>query len=158
MVAGAGMRRGWAMAAALLAGAAAAPAPVQLSGAVRHAGPWTAGALAALPQTEITALDAHVKGRTHKYSGPLLLAVLEFAGWADAPGRATHLRHTMRVRGADGYEVALAVGEIDPRMEGKDVILALTEDGATLPAPMLVVPRDHHAGRRVQDVVAIEVD
>lgn len=145
------------MALGLLAAGPSAP-PVQLSGAVRHPGPWTAGALAALPQTEITVLDAHVKGQTQKYSGPLLLAVLDFAGWEDAPGRATHLRHTMHVRGADGYEVALAVGEIDPRMEGKDVILALVEDGHALPAPMLVVPRDHHAGRRVRDVVSVVVD
>ena len=53
--------------------------------------------------------------------------------------------------------MALAIGELDPAFEGKQVIIATTEDGKLLPQPELVVPGDKKAGRRVKNVAAIEV-
>jgi hypothetical protein len=59
--------------------------------------------------------------------------------------------------GRDGYVVALAIAEIDPGFEGKQVLIATTQDGKPLAAPELVVPGDRRAGRRVHDLVGIEV-
>ena len=75
----------------------------------------------------------------------------------DAPGRGAPLQHTLLARGRDGYAVALAIGEIDPRMEGKSVLVAVARDGQPLPALRLVVPGDAHAGRSVRDLVGIEI-
>ena len=54
---------------------------------------------------------------------------------------------------------ALAAGEIDPRYEGKSVILAYEggEPPAASAALRLVVPGDAHGGRSVRDVATIEV-
>lgn len=52
---------------------------------------------------------------------------------------------------------ALSEGEIDPKLENKQVILAYEEDGKPLDAPRLVVPGDLHAPRGVHDVVSISV-
>ena len=61
------------------------------------------------------------------------------------------------VRGGDGYAVALAIGEIDPAFENKQVVLADAQDGQPLAAARLVVPGDAKAGRSVRGVAAIEV-
>ena len=53
------------------------------------------------------------------------------------------------------------MGEIDPRFEGKNVIVAYDKDGKPLSAAeglRLVVPLDHHGGRAVRDIATIEVD
>ena len=47
----------------------------------------------------------------------------------DAPGEGaagrSQLQHAILVRGQDGYAVAIAIGEIDPAFEAKQIILAL---------------------------------
>jgi hypothetical protein len=72
-------------------------------------------------------------------------------------GKNAALRHTILVIGSDGYAVALSEGEVDPKLEGKQVILALTKNGTALDQPQLVVPLDAHASRDVHDVVGIEI-
>ena len=52
---------------------------------------------------------------------------------------------------------AISDGEIDPKLENKQVILAYEKDGKPLDAPRLVVPGDLHAARSVQDVVSVAV-
>ncbi len=91
------------------------------------------------------------------FSGPLLWTVLDNAGWVNGTEKNAYLRHTILVTGKDGYAAALSEGEIDPKLEGKQVILAMDEDGKPLDAPRLVVPGDAHAARGVHDVVSIEV-
>jgi hypothetical protein len=91
------------------------------------------------------------------FSGPLLWTILDSAGWVNGPQKNAYLSHTIFVTGADGYAAALSEGEIDPKLEGKQVILATDEDGKPLDAPRLVVPGDAHASRGVHDVVSIEV-
>ena len=61
--------------------------------------------------------------------------------------------------GRDGYTAALALAELDPVFEGKEVLIATTADGH---APedgglRLVVPGDQRGGRSVRDVVRIVV-
>ena len=87
----------------------------------------------------------------------MLLDILNVAGITDGPGKKTHFRHVIMASGADGYSVAVALGEIDPLGEGKQVIVALTQDGKALDKPRLVVPNDSHAARGVHDLVELGV-
>ena len=57
------------------------------------------------------------------YTGALLWSVLERTGVLDGEPRA-RLRHIVTVTGRDGYTAALALAEIDPEFEGKQVLLA----------------------------------
>jgi hypothetical protein len=91
------------------------------------------------------------------FSGPLLWTVLDNAGWVNGTEKNAYLRHTILVTGKDGYAAALSEGEIDPKLEGKQVILAMDEDGKPLDGLHLVVPGDAHASRSVHNVVSIEV-
>ncbi|HEY4113487.1 MAG TPA: hypothetical protein VGM17_05440 [Rhizomicrobium sp.] len=92
-----------------------------------------------------------------RFTGVLLWAILNSAGWTNDPEKNAYLRHTIFVSGRDGYAAALSEGEIDPNLENKQVILAIEKDGQTLGTPQLVVPGDTHAARSVRDVVSIEV-
>jgi len=87
------------------------------------------------------------------------MALLEKAEPIDEPGKNANLRRTLLITGRDGYTVALAVGEIDPHYEGKQVIVAYS--GGDPPASMtflrLVVPGDVHGGRSVRDIATIEL-
>jgi len=134
---------------------AAGPVTVQVSGMVAHLGPV---ALAGLKQVPVAASFRTMGDeQAHRWSGPLLLDVLAAASVTDEPGKKTHMRHVILARGTDGYAVAVAIGEIEPVCEGKQVILALTEDDKKLAAPRLVVPGDTHFARGVHDLVALEV-
>jgi len=63
------------------------------------------------------------------------------------------------ILGRDGYRAVLALAEIAPEFEAKQVILADHIDGKPLDADHLrvVVPLDKRGGRSVGDVVRIEV-
>lgn len=145
-------------AAALLLAAstlAEAAGPIALEGAVERPAAFTLDQLEALPALTVQA--AREGGASVRYAGPALWPLLEAAHPIDGPARGSHLQHVVLARGADGYAVALAMGEIDPRFEGKTVIIALSMDGVRLPAPRLVVPGDRAAGRNVRELVALEL-
>jgi hypothetical protein len=111
-----------------------------------------------LPQITVTISQATDHGPANAtFTGALLWTVIDNAGWINGPEKNTYLRHTILVTGKDGYAAALSEGEIDPKLEGKQVILAVSKDGAPLERPRLVVPGDVHASRSVQDVTAIEI-
>jgi hypothetical protein len=63
------------------------------------------------------------------------------------------------VRAQDGYAAVLSIGEIDPALEGKAVILAYRQDDrpGDLPALKLIVPGDKMGARMVRDVTEVEV-
>lgn len=134
------------------------PAPsVQVTGMVAHPGPV---ALNSLSQATVNATFSvnHGAGKeTGRWTGPLLLDVLKIASITDAPGKKTHLRHVIFAAGADSYTVAVAIGEIEPKAEGKQVIVAITENGKPLTAPRLVVPGDVMFSRGVRDLVSLAV-
>ena len=155
----------WPARAAQDAPPAPGPAGLSLRGRVASPRTFTAAELQALPPTtvEMDAAEGHdgrpmaPAGPRTSYTGDLLWTLIEDAGLMDEPGARTHLLHTIIARGQDGYAVALAVGEIDPKFEGKPVIVAYARDGQTLPGLKLVVPNDRRAGRSVKDLVSIEV-
>jgi DMSO/TMAO reductase YedYZ molybdopterin-dependent catalytic subunit len=66
---------------------------------------------------------------------------------------------TIIILGRDGYRAVLALAEIAPEFEAKQVILAERMDGKPLDAEHLrvVVPLDKRGGRSVRDVARIEV-
>lgn len=92
------------------------------------------------------------------YTGALLWSVLERAEMLRGDPQA-RLRHTIMVTGRDGYVAVLALAEIDPEFEGKQVLLAYRRDGQPLDghALRLVVPGDRRGGRSVRDVVRIDL-
>ena len=55
--------------------------------------------------------------------------------------------------------MALALGEIDPHYEGKQIIIAYLggEPSASISSLRLIVPGDVHGGRSVRDVSKIEL-
>jgi hypothetical protein len=134
---------------------AASAQSVQVTGMVQHAGPVS---LATLKQVDVSGSFHTMSGaQSHHWAGPLLLDVLNAAGITDAPGKKTHMRHVILASGTDGYTVTVAIGEIDPRGEGKQVIVALQEDGTPLATPRLVVPNDASFTRGVKDLAGIDV-
>ncbi len=157
--------RGWLRAAwlaALLASAAPAlaqtvsvPLELALLGRVEHPRTLALDDLKALPPVTVEAA-AHGE-RTASYTGALLWTLLSAAAPVDDPGKGGRFQHVLLARGQDGYTVALAIGELDPRLENKQVIVAYEEDGKPLPALHLAVPGDAHAARNVRDLVSVEV-
>lgn len=91
------------------------------------------------------------------FKGALLWQVIDRAGWVNGSQKNARIRHVVIVTGKDGYAAAISDGEIDPKLENKQIILAYEKDGKPLDAPRLVVPGDLHAARSVQDVVSIAV-
>ena len=69
------------------------------------------------------------------------------------------VRDTVLVTGSDGYTASIAMGEISPAFENKQVILAGQMNGKPLGAAhwRLVVPGDARGGRSGRDVIAIAV-
>jgi hypothetical protein len=95
----------------------------------------------------------------HKFSGSLLVDVLEAAGPRVKAGRKGDLsRFTVTAIGIDGYAATVAWGEIGPDFEGKQVLLAAIADGRALDRARLVVPGDTKGGRDVTDVVRLQVN
>ena len=95
------------------------------------------------------------------FAGISLWDLLQQAGLAEAlTERKTRSSHYLVVTGHDGYQVVIALGEIDPDFEGKRVLIATTRNGQPL-APRdglrLVVPGDKHGGRAVFDIAHIEL-
>src|SRR5262245_53486732 len=117
--------------------------------------------LAKLPQKVLTVTFlAGTSLQQHTYTGPLLLDVLKMAVPEFDPAiKNDALRHYVVVTGSDGYRVVVAWGEFDPGFENKQILLAATEDGASLAnaGPRLVVPGDIHGGRYVPTVVSIKL-
>jgi DMSO/TMAO reductase YedYZ molybdopterin-dependent catalytic subunit len=134
------------------------PPAVTVSGTVQHPLTLTIADLKAMPAVDIAVSQETDRGPAQgKFRGALLWAVIDKAGLSNGAQKNAYLRHTILVSGSDGYAAALGEGEIDPKLEGKQVVLAYEKDGAPLTAPRLVVPGDAHAARGVHDVVSVEV-
>ncbi len=91
------------------------------------------------------------------FEGPLLWTVLDQAHAIDPAKANGHVRQIVRIAGSDGYTAVLALGEISPAFEGKQVLLADRMDGKPLDGLRVVVPGDKHGGRSVHDVIKIAV-
>ncbi|GBQ86921.1 hypothetical protein AA13595_2027 [Gluconacetobacter johannae DSM 13595] len=114
--------------------------------------------LAALPVVRITVPPGKDHTAPRGFEGPLLWSVLSRAGVVGGPPRDLAARAIL-LEGADRYRAALAMGEVAPDFEGKQVILAQRMDGADLgPAHLrIVVPGDRRGARGVHDLTGISI-
>jgi hypothetical protein len=140
----------------------AAPPEERLRVTVPGGTPLDLGAaeIAALPHTELRAVDAHGKGGL--FRGVDLLELLHRAGAASGDAlRGSHLRDVVRVECADGYVVAFTLAELDPGMGARRVLLADALDGNPLGAEQgpwrLVVPDDKRPARWARQVRRVTV-
>ena len=134
------------------------PESITLVGAIQNPGSVTKEELAHMPPVDVTVSQQTDKGPSAaKYRGVLLWTLVDRAGLVNGTDKNAYLRHTILVSGADGYAAALAEGEIDPKLEGKQVIVAYMKDGKLFDGFQLVVPGDAHAARGVHDIAVIEV-
>lgn len=140
----------------LLVASAAQAQTVSLQPATGPATEMTADALRALPQAEATLTFGNPPA-PHRFQGPLLWTVLTQSHLVDPAAHAGTVRETLQIRGSDHYTAVIAMGELSPEFEGKQAVLALTEDGKALAMPRAVIPGDHRGGRGVHDVVALTV-
>ncbi|HVV94006.1 MAG TPA: molybdopterin-dependent oxidoreductase [Hyphomicrobiales bacterium] len=148
------------MTAALLCAAPAFAADIDLVKPDGQHRTLTAADLAQLPAvSEHIAFQTEHGNRAADYAGPRLWDVLKAAGLAGNGPPRDLLRDALLVTGSDGYGVVVAMGEIIPEFEDKDVILAQKMNGQPLSGSevRLAVPGDRHGGRSVRDVVRIEV-
>jgi hypothetical protein len=139
-----------------------APA-LTIDGAVAHPLTLTAGDLAALPQSDVHV--AYLTGHGSEdatYSGVSLWSLIEKAGLGDAfKDRKTHTSHYLTLSAKDGYVVVLALGEIDPDLEGKPGIIALKRDGKPIDAKdtfRLALPGDKHGARNMHQLSHITLN
>ena len=119
------------------------------------------GDIQTFPPTSVSATFVTGHGREGGvYTGVLLWTLLTTASIVD-PDPKQHLRHViLATSGTDQYVVAISIGELDPKFEGKSVIVAYAKDGKPLDAQdglRLIVPGDAHGGRAVKDVAHFEV-
>jgi DMSO/TMAO reductase YedYZ molybdopterin-dependent catalytic subunit len=116
--------------------------------------------LAQLPTTQVQTNFLTDDGpHSASFEGPLLWTVLQKAGVVDPAKHRDHVSQTIMILGRDGYHAVLALAEIAPEFEAKQVILAERMDRKPLDAEHLrvVVPLDKRGGRSVRDVTRIEV-
>jgi DMSO/TMAO reductase YedYZ molybdopterin-dependent catalytic subunit len=142
-------------------GRAADQAGFSVEGQVKQALHLSAADLKKLPVTQIE-VSYEAQGRIQKgaFGGVPLLDILKQAGIVDGEGKGAPFRHAIEVSGSDGYTVTIAIGEIHPDLEAKQVLLAYLRDGQPVdPAGSvrLVVPGDKHGARGVRDVIRIAV-
>ncbi|HEY1876428.1 MAG TPA: molybdopterin-dependent oxidoreductase [Rhizomicrobium sp.] len=130
---------------------------VKLDGTVKTPATYSMADLAALPAAGITLTIQGHDAASGNWKGVPLMALIEKAGTVEDKGHGAYLQHVIIARGTDGYGVAIAIGEIEPKFEGKQVIVAYQKDGAALPSLRLIIPGDAHAGRDVRDLAELTV-
>ncbi len=135
---------------------------LRIDGAVSQVLTLSAADLVALPQSDVrvTYLTGHGPEEA-VYSGVSLWSLLEKAGVGallkDKKARAAHM---VMLTASDGYRVAIAIGEIDPDLEGKPAMVALKRDGKAIEAKDLfriALPGDKHGARNMHALTHIEV-
>jgi len=148
----------------LLCGAAFAdpitppPETIAITGAVHNPGAVTRQEIMKLAPVDVTVTQETDHGTvTGTFRGALLWTIVSQAEPVNGPEKNSYLKHTILVTGADLYAAALGEGEIDPKLEGKQVIVAYMKDGVPFAGLRLVVPGDAHASRGVHDISIIEI-
>jgi hypothetical protein len=143
--------------------ASAADEPkLTITGAVAHPLTLTVADLAALPQTDIRVSYMTSHGAEDAtYSGVSLWSLIEKAGLGAAlTDRKSHTAHYLLISASDGYQVVLALGEIDPDLEGKPAVIALKRDSQQIDAKSsfrLALAGDKHGARNMHLVTQIEL-
>lgn len=144
----------------------AAPAAgdgLELAGLLDRPGPVDLASLPAEAHIEVTTVAASGHGGApidpRRYGGVRLYALLEQAGIClDPDQHEDFLGKVVVASSADGHAVVIAGGEIEPRFQNGDVILATTQDGVPIEdGPRLIVPFDRKPGRWAKRITRIEL-
>lgn len=111
---------------------------------------------------EVTVKVKQNDGTSHEYKGVSLYDILTKAeAIPNQQLRGKSLMKYILVTAADGYQVVLAIAEVDPAFTDHSVILATTMDGEELPANLgpfrLIVSGDKKPARSVMRVTDIDV-
>ena len=130
---------------------------VKLDGAVKTAATYSMADLSALSSASVTLTIQGHDAASGSWKGVPLMALINKAGTVEGKDQGAYLQHVIIARGTDGYGVAIAIGEIEPKFEGKQVIVAYQKDGVALASLRLVIPGDTHAGRDVRDLAELTV-
>ncbi len=120
----------------------------------------TAGDLAKMPRETVSVPGPD--GSKIVYEGVTLLEVLQKAG---APLgeklRGKALATYVLAMARDGYQVAFALGELDPQFGNQSILIADTRDGKPLPDKQgpfrLVCPNDREGARSVRMLETLHV-
>lgn len=115
--------------------------------------------LAKLPQVKAEGM-AH--GRKLACEGVALVDLLRASGaMPSEPLRGAQLSRMAQVRARDGYRAAFSLGELDPSLGNRPVVLTRRCNGAELPAEdgpwRLIVPGESRPARWVRQVQSIRV-
>lgn len=139
---------------------------VELAGDLERPGRISLAQLTALPRTSIQTRPAK-SNRGHEHpartlSGPRLYDLLDAAGIVLNPDIHEHfLRKVVVASSADGFAIVIAGGEIEPRFQNADVIVAVADDNGPLGdedgAIRLAVPDERSIARHVRALSRIEV-
>ena len=145
---------------ALLCGSSAFAGDVQILAPNGHAATLDPAALAHMPPvtTQVSFLTEH-GAEAADYTGATLWSVLQQLHLVTSANPRDREKLAIVVTGHDGYAVVLAMAEIDPAFESKQILLADEVNGHPMPAGeiRLVVPGDRHGGRSVRDVARIDI-
>jgi DMSO/TMAO reductase YedYZ molybdopterin-dependent catalytic subunit len=134
-------------------------AALTISGAVDKSLSLSLDDLAKLPHTTLKVTH---NGKDETFDGVPLWDLLKQAGVP--PTSTPHLAHlgfAIVAVGADGYDVAFALAELNPEFEDSGILVADKLDGQPIGAKLgplrLVVPHDKKEGRWVRNFISIEV-
>jgi hypothetical protein len=135
------------------------PPTVTVSGAVASPASYSRSALAALPQTTFSATEPAGWGRTRTETdqGVSLETLVDTSAPELPSAKNALLRVIITVQGRFGTQRTFALGELDASFGNHPAYLVLTENGAPVLRPELVVPGDKDALRSVPDVSEIGV-
>lgn len=115
----------------------------------------SAAELAALPQSEVTSTEKD--GARVVFRGPTLRSLVNLVG---APMghefRGPNMLLAILATATDGYRAAYMLAEVDEGFGNRNAILAVTQDGAALPAKdgpyRVVMPGEEHRARWIRMV------
>lgn len=135
-------------------------AEVSVGGDVAH--PFKINAVTFAEMKQVSVKVKSNDGREHEYTGVSLFDILTKA--EAVPNnhlRGKSLTKYVLISAADGYQVVIALPEIDPAFTDQLVILANKQDGEDLAANYgpyrLIVPRDKKPARSAMRVTNIDV-
>jgi hypothetical protein len=119
----------------------------------------TRSAIESLPHVKVT---THGSETSAMFEGVALRAVLEKAGVEFGHSmRGKRMASCLLVEAADGYRVVIALPEIDPDFNDKQVMLAFSQDGKPLDAKegpyRVVIPDEKRMARWVKPITTLKI-
>jgi hypothetical protein len=144
----------------LLASAPASAQTLELIGEKGETRTFSAADLAALPQVEYTSTEKD--GVRVVFRGPTLRSLMTLVGAPTGHAfRGPNMLIAILAEASDGYRAAYLLAEVDEGFGNKDVLLAISQDGAALPARdgpfRVIVPGEAHRARWIRNVARLRL-